>query len=292
MTEFDSLVNSILQPTRALGGLFALLISAGSMTSTASASEEGAGQQARMEANPITAILTGLLQAGSQPAAPATPDTRSASTGVAPASGGVPIQNVQYQTMRPVYTTTPAQTYAPQPAQVVQALTQVSPLAVPLMAAPVFTQPVMSYINAWQPQQAAQPAQQPVYYQQQQAAQPAQQPVYYQQQQVAQQPAAAASGHWFLNWLNSTRAQYGLGAVGYDANLEAWAQMNNAQQNARGLGHHVMGPASRQNSAMGSADSIGSMWMNSPAHRAALLDPGITAIGLAGSGSYWTFNAR
>jgi uncharacterized protein YkwD len=275
MTEFDSLVNSILQPTRALGGLFALLISAGSMASTARASEEEAGQQARTEANPIAAIFTGLLQVGSQPAAPVSP-------GLAPARPVAATQPVQYQTMRPAY--------AAQPAQVVQALTQVSPLTVPLMAAPVFTQPVMSYINAWQPQQQA--AQQPVYYQQQQAAQPAQQPVYYQQQQVAQQPAAATSGHWFLNWLNSTRAQYGLGAVGYDANLEAWAQMNNAQQNARGLGHHVMGPASRQNSAMGSADSIGSMWMNSPAHRAALLDPGITAIGLAGSGSYWTFNAR
>jgi len=106
--------------------------------------------------------------------------------------------------------------------------------------------------------------------------------------QVAQ---SGGDAYGFTNWLNSVRAQYGLSAVGYDANLENWAAMNNAQQNARGLGHFVMGPARRQNSAMGSSASIGSQWMNSPAHRAALLDPSITRIGLSGSGSFWTFNA-
>ena len=95
----------------------------------------------------------------------------------------------------------------------------------------------------------------------------------------------------FLSWLNSTRAQHGLAAVGYDQNLANWAAQNNAQQNARGLGHHVMGPARRQNSAMGNGASIGTMWMNSPAHRATLLDPSIRAIGLAGAGMYWTLNA-
>ena len=53
-----------------------------------------------------------------------------------------------------------------------------------------------------------------------------------------------------------------------------------------------MGPARRQNSGMGGAMStVGSMWMASPAHQAALLDPTITMIGIAASGSYWTFNA-
>ena len=50
------------------------------------------------------------------------------------------------------------------------------------------------------------------------------------------------------------------------------------------MGHYVMGPARRQNSAMGSYASIGSMWMASPAHRAALLDPSIRWIGIAGLG--------
>ena len=111
--------------------------------------------------------------------------------------------------------------------------------------------------------------------------------------QTYAQPAQGGGGdpNGFMSWLNSTRAQYGLSAVGYDANLANWAQMNNAQQNSRGLGHFVMGPARRQNAAMGSGSSIASMWMNSPAHRAALLDPSIRFIGLAGSGAYWTFNA-
>ena len=105
--------------------------------------------------------------------------------------------------------------------------------------------------------------------------------------------AAVESGdpYGFLGWLNSTRASYGLPAVGYDANLSNWAAMNNNQQAARGMGHFVMGPARRQNAAMGAFANIGSMWMNSPAHRAALLDPTIRAIGIAGLGAYWTFNA-
>ncbi len=106
-------------------------------------------------------------------------------------------------------------------------------------------------------------------------------------------PATAASGdaYGFLGWLNATRASYGLSAVGYDPNLEAWAAQNSAQQAASGIGHFVMGPARRQNSAMGGFPGIESMWMASPAHRAALLDPTIQWIGIAAYGAYWTFNA-
>jgi uncharacterized protein YkwD len=110
---------------------------------------------------------------------------------------------------------------------------------------------------------------------------------------VATAVAAPVAGdpYGFVGWLNATRAAYGLSAVGYDANLSNWAAMNNDQQATRGMGHFVMGPARRQNSAMGAFANIGSMWMNSPAHRAALLDPTISAIGIAGLGAYWTFNA-
>lgn len=107
-------------------------------------------------------------------------------------------------------------------------------------------------------------------------------------------PAAATPAtdpYGFTNWLNATRAQYGLAPVGYDPNLAGWAHVNNTHQNARGMGHHVMGPARRQNSAMGSYGSVPGMWMSSPAHRAALLDPSIRWIGIAGLGAYWTFNA-
>ncbi|WP_337174948.1 CAP domain-containing protein [Paludisphaera sp.] len=109
----------------------------------------------------------------------------------------------------------------------------------------------------------------------------------------AQAPAAGyGDPYGFTAWLNGIRASYGLGAVGYDPNLASWAAMNNDQQAARGLGHHVMGPARRQNSAMGGFPGIEAMWMASPAHRAALLDPTITLIGIAGAGAWWTFNAN
>jgi cysteine-rich secretory family protein len=109
----------------------------------------------------------------------------------------------------------------------------------------------------------------------------------------SKRPAMAPEGdpYGFLAWLNSTRTAWGLPVVGYDQNLTNWAAMNNAQQQVRGLGHHLMGPARRQNAAVGNAASIGFQWMSSPAHRAALLDPTIRYIGIAGLGVYWTFNA-
>ena len=112
----------------------------------------------------------------------------------------------------------------------------------------------------------------------------------------ASQPAQAVpeatygDPYGFLYWLNSTRASYGLGPVNYDQNLSNWAAMNNSEQMARGLGHFVMGPARHQNSAAGGGFP-GAMWLASPAHRAALLDPTISWIGIAAAGAYWTFNA-
>jgi uncharacterized protein YkwD len=96
----------------------------------------------------------------------------------------------------------------------------------------------------------------------------------------------------FINWLNGVRAQYGLGAVAYDPGLAGEAAVNSQIQNSRGIGHFSMGSARRQNSAMGSIGSIGAMWLNSPAHRAALLDPSVRWMGLAGVGAYWTLNLR
>jgi len=102
----------------------------------------------------------------------------------------------------------------------------------------------------------------------------------------------AGDPYGFTGWLNATRAAYGLPAVGHDPNLSNWAAENNNHQAARGMGHFVMGPARRQNAAYGSVADIGAMWMGSPAHRAALLDPTIRWIGIAGLGAYWTFNAN
>ena len=113
-----------------------------------------------------------------------------------------------------------------------------------------------------------------------------------QQTQPVQQQTTQHHGSGFVGWLNSVRAQHGLRAVGYDPDLEAWAAVNNQHQASRGIGHFVMGSARRQNSAMGSYSVIGSMWLASPAHASALLDPSISYIGLAGDGQYWTYNAR
>jgi len=112
-------------------------------------------------------------------------------------------------------------------------------------------------------------------------------------QPAAYQPAyQAADPYGFTAWLNGVRAQSGLGPVGFDPSLAGWAAANNGQQNARGLGHHVMGPARRQNSGMGGdMSTVASMWMASPPHQAALLDPSISWIGIAASGVWWTFNA-
>lgn len=162
---------------------------------------------------------------------------------------------------------------------------------------PAATQPTYQVV---QPAQYAQQPAAPVYYYQSAYAgmetttQPVEAAPVAAAPAAAEQPAAASYSdpYGFTAWLNGIRASYGLGPVGYDANLSSWAAMNNAQQAARGLGHHVMGPARRQNSAMGGFPGIESMWMSSPAHRAALLDPTITFIGIAGAGAWWTFNAN
>jgi uncharacterized protein YkwD len=115
---------------------------------------------------------------------------------------------------------------------------------------------------------------------------------YYQSYSAVQyQPS---SGGAFLQWLNGVRASAGLQPVAYDPAMERDASVNNTYQASRGLGHFYMGGARRQNAAMGAGNyaQIGAMWLASPGHRAALLDPTITRIGVAGAGMWWTFSAR
>jgi uncharacterized protein YkwD len=93
--------------------------------------------------------------------------------------------------------------------------------------------------------------------------------------------------------LNAIRASYGLSALGYDANLAAECGQNNAWQRNRGLGHHFMGRARRQNAAYGVSDSgsVINMWMASPGHASALLDPTVRMVGYHFDGYYWTWSA-
>jgi len=161
-------------------------------------------------------------------------------------------------------------------------------------ARPVYQPAQLEY---QQQTQAAYPQTQPAYPQPMTSAFPRQtQPMYSQTQpayprQPQSQPQRSGDPYGFTAWLNGVRAQHGLGPVGFDPNLSGWASANNGQQQARGMGHHVMGPARRQNSGMGNFSTVTSMWMASPAHQSALLDPSITWVGIAGLGAYWTYNA-
>lgn len=101
---------------------------------------------------------------------------------------------------------------------------------------------------------------------------------------------AAGDPYGFLNWLNATRAAYGLAAVGYDPALDGDCHQNNLCQAARGLGHHFMGRARRQNSAWNAAD-VGRVWMGSSAHQSALLDPTIRFASITWFGAWCTFSA-
>jgi uncharacterized protein YkwD len=117
---------------------------------------------------------------------------------------------------------------------------------------------------------------------------------------AAQQPAATATAgvtsgdaYGFLAWLNATRARYGLGAVGWDAAVEADCRQNNFAQAARGMGHWHMGCHRRQNAAAGlSFPGVEAAWLASPGHASALLDPGISRVAIAWYGAYATFGAN
>lgn len=286
--EYRKLSTETFNRSRTHEGSLALLALAGALLTTAPAvgsDGDGGGRPLTPEVRPTAAAPRAVLPATARLSAEDLAEQGRPASGQDGLGGGRTVRPVQYRTaMRPVYSTPPAPAPAPvataapfylaRPPQVVTALTMAAPtLRAPMMAAPMFAQPVMSAINGWQ--SGAYPG----------YAQPA-------QAQPAMSYGGGGDPYGFTQWLNSVRAQYGLRPVAYDAGLSGWASANNSAQQSRGLGHHVMGPARRQNSAIGSAGSIGSQWMNSPAHRAALLDPSISSIGISGSGQYWTFNAR
>jgi hypothetical protein len=91
----------------------------------------------------------------------------------------------------------------------------------------------------------------------------------------------------FLAWLNGVRLANGRGAVGWHAGLANDAAVNSS----RGFGHSHMGQARRQNAGVGTLATVQAMWLQSPAHADAILDPTITAVGLANVGGVWTFSA-
>lgn len=106
----------------------------------------------------------------------------------------------------------------------------------------------------------------------------------------------------FLAELNAQRAQVGLRPVAFDHNLAVKASNNNVEQNNRNaVGHFWHDGSCAQCAAMrnGSEAAVISDWLHSDktqngvvgGHRAVLLDPAVTAIGIHRIGSFWTLTA-
>ncbi len=109
---------------------------------------------------------------------------------------------------------------------------------------------------------------------------------------VQDRTGAIGDPYGFVNWLCAQRAAVGLPGVTWDDGMAGAAAANNALQVVYGIGHWTMAGATRQNSAAMEWPGFLNAWLGSPGHRAALLDPTIRWVGLAGSGIYWTFSAR
>lgn len=96
----------------------------------------------------------------------------------------------------------------------------------------------------------------------------------------------------FVSWLNSTRATYNLPPVSWHPDMASAAAANNSLQVAHGMGHHGLFGARRQNVAWASYPALLNMWLASPGHQAALLDPNLVHVGIAFAGAYCTFSGR
>ncbi|MBX6320240.1 MAG: CAP domain-containing protein [Rhodospirillaceae bacterium] len=101
--------------------------------------------------------------------------------------------------------------------------------------------------------------------------------------------------------INAVRAQYGLPAVGLDGRLMQAAQAYSQELAAQGRLTHgdfmtrmrALGPgygyvAENLAAGMPGSSAVVRAWMHSPAHRANLLAPVVTVVGVARSGAVWT----
>ncbi len=105
--------------------------------------------------------------------------------------------------------------------------------------------------------------------------------------------APFARGDELTDAINAERTAHGLRALAHEPTLVAWASQNNEQQMFRGMGHWVLGTATRQNAAWGqqSIAQVVREWMYSPGHRAAILAWDVTHCGGSFDGLNWTWNA-
>jgi uncharacterized protein YkwD len=117
--------------------------------------------------------------------------------------------------------------------------------------------------------------------------------------QAPGQPPSSGQGGSFgkemLDEINRVRQEHGLGPVSEAPGLDAAARKNDQANNASGqLGHHVgllngsHGEITAYASDGESAKKAVEQWLNSPGHRAILLDPNMTKVGVSIDGDYAT----
>jgi uncharacterized protein YkwD len=110
-------------------------------------------------------------------------------------------------------------------------------------------------------------------------------------------PAAGmdAKDKELLDAINRVRKEHGLNALTSSETLNQASRDNDALNNQVGLGHHVDlgkygadGEITGWASAGMTADQAVQMWLDSPGHRAILLDPNQTQVGVSVDGAYAT----
>jgi uncharacterized protein YkwD len=112
---------------------------------------------------------------------------------------------------------------------------------------------------------------------------------------------SAAEARTMLAEINAVRARAGLGAVDLDGRLMQAAQSYSQQLAAQGRLTHgdfagrmaALGPdygyvAENLAAGLPGSGAVVKAWMGSPAHRANLLAPAVTVVGVARAGGVWT----
>lgn len=107
-------------------------------------------------------------------------------------------------------------------------------------------------------------------------------------------PGSGADPFGFGGFMNQTRARFGLSPLRYNPSMDSVAVENNRQQRRNGrCGHFYLGGMA-QNSADGYKDNSSLLqgWMNSPGHRALLLNREKSEYGFHFDGNYSTLVVR
>jgi uncharacterized protein YkwD len=104
---------------------------------------------------------------------------------------------------------------------------------------------------------------------------------------------AGGDARGLLDAINKARREHGLGDVSLSDVLTGYAEANDRANNASGeLDHHFPSTPAAEitgwaSDGMTPEDAV-DMWLNSPGHRAILLDPAMTQVGVSLMGAFAT----